>query len=845
MNLTDKLAAERRARLAAERLLELKSRELFEANRKLSQHALKLTDQIVEQREEVRVVRHEAETLKTTNARTRQELAAAERQVEIVERRLWDSVETITDGFAVFDRQEKLIAANTAWLSLFDYSDLIQPGTGYLDVLRLAAEEGIFDLGNAAPSAWIASMLDRWDQEPIPDMTVQLWNGQYYRFHDRRSRDGDMVCLAVDISDMMAREEELRQASYRAEAANRAKSAFLANMSHEVRTPMNGVVAMTDLLLEGTQEPEQRLYLKTIRSSGEALLAIINDVLDFSRLEAEQMALRPEPFDLELMLHEVLTLVAPMVRDKGLELHVDYDLFLPTKLVGDPGRLRQVLTNLIGNAVKFTFDGYVLIRITGLELEDSDWKVHVNVEDTGIGIANDVQEHIFDKFAQVEQGKNRSFEGSGLGLAISREIVELMGGEIWVESEMGRGACFGFSVTLPCAENERPSLRELVPKQVRAMMVGGGDLDKDILSKQLRQLGLDVRCVLNGHDALREIAADPSPQILLIDESLPDITGTELANDLRSQGLVSATVLLCADARQAAATDARTFVDATLARPILRSDLLRTLADLAREHPAAAVAGMRQRTSLPDAGPDLSPENARSRPVATNTSPDQAIPGLSGACPQSTIHPEPAVIPHTPESAPAAKVGDRSGEQNAPQVQAPGGILSFASRRAHPVPLLASGPDDAAPSVRASGALPVPRQMRVLAAEDNRTNQFVFGKIVKALDIELLFVSNGREAVETYRSFQPDLIFMDISMPEMDGKQATAAIRAQNVRGGRVPIVAMTAHAMSGDKEEILAAGLDLYLSKPLRKEDILDMILTHCPRDCRPPVIGIASAVE
>jgi signal transduction histidine kinase/CheY-like chemotaxis protein len=855
MSLTEKLAAERRARLAAERLLDLKSHELFEANRKLSNHALKLSDQIVEQRQEVRNAHNQAAELQNRNQLTMQELERAEEKVEIVERRLWDSVEAITDGFAVFDQQDRLIAANSAWLSLFDYSDLVQPGMSYMDLLCFASEEGIFDLGTLGPSAWIARMLDRWDKGDIQPMELQLWDGRYFRLMDRRSRDGDMVCLAQDITTMKAREEDLREARVRAEAANRAKSAFLANMSHELRTPMNGVVAMADLMLEGELVEEQELYLRTIRSSGETLLGIINDVLDFSKLEAEKMTLRPGPFDLELLLHEVLTLVAPMAREKALDLHVDYDLFLPTRLVGDGGRIRQVLTNLIGNAVKFTPSGHVLVRVVGMENAEDGWQIHITVEDTGIGIDSEMQDHIFQSFSQVEEDRNRNFEGTGLGLAICREIVELMGGQVWVESEKGAGSCFGLRVNLTADEDHEIPLIRLEPVGMRALMVGGGDLDQDILSKQLRQLGMVVHCVQGGSQALATVHSDPAPQIVLIDERLPDTSGPDLAVALRQAGLHAATVLLCADAHQAMSRANQTVVDATLARPIQRDDLFRTLETLSTAQPPAAIVPPPEALShplpappLPDAAADPQPAPAvGSDPMSAATPTDE--PPAARFCSLRARRPAATEAPQVPPIAQPAPVaappsGFMSQRTRGDIVPAPPPAAEVPPPR-HPAPAtpdprldkVGPGNDPAPPDG--------PRQMRILAAEDNRTNRLVFQKMVQSLDVELAFATNGREAVDLYQSFHPDMIFMDISMPEMDGKEATRTIRGMEAPGAHMPIVALTAHAMAGNREEILAAGLDQYLTKPLKKAPITELVVSHCPSDCRPPETAQITAAQ
>ena len=818
MDLTDKLAAERRARLAAERKLDLKCRELFEANRKLSQHALSLSGQVIEKRDE-------AERLKEQSARVRADLQRAEAHAETVERRLWDSVETITDGFAVFDAEDRLIAANTAWLSIFRFSSRIGPGTLYLEVLRCAVEEEHVALGDEPQGDWMARMLERWDSPPpLEPVTIRTVTGAWYRLVDRRSRDGDMVCIAQDVTALKEREAELDEARHRAEAANRAKSAFLANMSHELRTPMNGVVGMADMLLESDLDEEAQVYVSTIKSSGEALLQIINHVLDFSKMEAERLVLRPEPFDLERLLHEVVTLLSPRARDKALGLHVDYDLFLPTRLTGDSMRIRQILINLVGNAVKFTESGHVVIRVVGFEsvVDDADeagprpWRLHVTVEDTGIGIPEDMREHIFGSFAQVESETNRAFEGTGLGLAITRQLVELMGGEIWVESEEGCGSCFGFSLTVPAAEPERRALPRLEPHLCRVLIVASPGLDADIMARQFAQLGLDVVRATTGSEALALAGEPPHPQIVAIDETLPDTDGRTLAAALAQSGPPAARLLVSAtphEAQRAAgdlsgAEPGPSAVHAVLARPVLRAQLFHVLTHLpALDAPADAVAA--SESTAPARGP--APGRGADRPAA----------GAAAA--------------GAPVAAGSAEVG-----------AAAGGRASGSKSGARPE----AGPGAGAPGPQgeaaAAGPSPAvetaqggPRPMRVLAAEDNKTNRFVFAKMLQQLEIELAFAEDGHAAVEQAAAFAPDLLFMDISMPRMDGKQAARAIRAGEAEAGdgrRVPIVAMTAHALAGDREGILAAGIDGYLTKPLKRAELVAEILQHCPPGCLSP---------
>ena len=320
---------------------------------------------------------------------------------------------------------------------------------------------------------------------------------------DRRGQEGDIVSLGLNITTTVEYEKQLETAREIAESANRAKSSFLANMSHEIRTPMNGVVGMSDLLAETGLTDEQRLYVETIKNSGESLLAIINDVLDYSKIEADKLELHPEPFDLERSIHEIIMLLQSLARAKGLTIALDCDLFLSTRFIGDPGRIRQVLTNLMGNALKFTSEGHVLIRVLGIPApEDGSANVTITIEDTGIGIPPDMVQHIFGEFNQVENERNRQFDGTGLGLAISKRLVNLMQGEIWVTSEEHVGSCFGFQIPLDMVGSEEV-VRPVISDGLRhVMIVDDVAANRTILERQLEQLGLRVTSCVNCSSCL-------------------------------------------------------------------------------------------------------------------------------------------------------------------------------------------------------------------------------------------------------------------------------------------------------------------------------------------------------
>ena len=692
----------------------------------------------------------------------RRQALAALRDSEARHRAILDAA---IDGIITIDERGTIESANPAAVRLFGYTlaeliganvNLLMPAPyhekhdTYLENYRRTGERKIIGIGREVVGRRKDGTVFPMDLA-ISEVNVggrRMFTGLVHDVTQRKQAEEALRAAHDELEDRVRQRTaeleranlELAQAKEAAEAASRAKSAFLANMSHEIRTPMNAIIGMTELVLQSKLAPRQRDFLKVVAESGDALLRLINDILDFSKIEAGKFDLDHSTFSLGESLGDTMKALAVRAQGKGLELTCRIRPDVPLLVCGDRDRLRQIVVNLVGNAIKFTERGEVDLDVWREGSSDGEVDLHFAVRDTGIGIPAEKQKAIFEVFEQADASMTRRFGGSGLGLAIASRLVELMHGRLWVESEVHRGSTFHFTARLALA-NEESGVEERVRSAIipgtRVLVVDDNSSNRQILEEILKSWAMEPACVPGGEEALKALhdarQAGTPYHLVLTDAQMPGMSGFMLSETIRGDPELGSTIIMMltsGDHPDDVAHCEELGITAYLMKPVKQSELLEATM-------LAMGAGQRAEVEMP------------------------------------------------------------------------------------------------LPVERPRHAL---RTLQILLAEDSLVNQKLAVALLETHGHTVTVVGNGRLAVSRVELQSFDVVLMDVQMPEMDGLAASAAIRAlEQVHGGHVPIVGMTAHALKGDREMCLEAGMDEYVTKPIRAEQLFAAIEAVVPRSAAP----------